>query len=132
LFKAWPNTKPLVETVEYAVDSMPWIRAVAEVPEPLIYSLGSKTDFWQWTSTYENSFFYDDPDEEGHSVLQGLEAYRHALEDNYFQLVVLDGSTGIGLQLQPEEFGFTQTDTVVDPGTGHTWRIYQRFDHIPK
>ena len=132
LFKVWADTTPLHNTVEFAVDSMPWIRSLAEVPEPLTYSLEDKTDPWQWTATYEGSFFYDDPDEEGQVFLQGLEAYQHALDDNYFQLVILDGSTGTGQQLHPETFGFTETDTVTDPATGHTWRIYQRFDDIPK
>ncbi|MHA7280902.1 ArnT family glycosyltransferase [Arthrobacter sp. MDT2-2] len=129
LYSAWPDTTPLHDTVEYAVDSMPWIRAMTEVPEPLTYSLGDKTDPWQWTATYQNSFSYDDPDENGQEF-QGLEAYQHALEDNYFQLVVLDGSTETGQQLQPETFGFALTDTVTDPDTDHTWRIYQRFDGI--
>ena len=132
LFNVWANTTSLHDTVEFAVDSMPWIRSLAEVPEPLTYSLRDKTDPWQWTATYEGSFVYDDPDEEGQVFLQGLEAYQHALEDNYFQLVILDGSTVIGRQLQPEAFGFAQTDTVTDPATGHTWRIYQRFDNIPE
>ncbi|MHA7178864.1 hypothetical protein ACX80J_01980 [Arthrobacter sp. MDB2-24] len=70
------------------------------------------------------------PDEKGQEYIQGLEAYEHALEDNYFQLVILDDSTGIGRQLAPEEFGFAQTNTVTDPASGHTWRIYQRFDEI--
>ncbi|MDQ0673990.1 hypothetical protein QFZ36_001551 [Pseudarthrobacter siccitolerans] len=132
LFHDWPNTTPLRDTVTYAVDSMPWIRALAEVPEPLTYSLEEKTDPWQWTATYEHSFFYNDPTAAGKAPLEGLEAYQNALADNYFQLVVLDGSTGIGRQLRPEEFGFTRTDTVTDPASGHTWRIYQRFDQIPK
>lgn len=132
LFHDWPNTAPLRDTVTYAVDSMPWIRALAEVPEPLTYSLEEKTDPWQWTGTYEHSFFYNDPTAPGTAPLQNLEAYQHALRDNYFQLVILDRSTGIGQQLQPEEYGFTHTDTVTDPASGHTWRIYQRFDRLPK
>lgn len=132
LFQDWPNTMPLRDTVTYAVDSMPWIRVLAEVPEPLTYSLEDKTDPWQWTGTYGHSFFYTDPATPGNPPLQGLEAYQHALQDNYFQLVILDGSTGIGQQLAPEAFGFAQTDTVTDPASGHTWRIYQRFDNIPK
>lgn len=132
LFNVWPDTTPLHDTVEYAVDSMPWIRALAEVPEPLTYSLKDETDPWQWTATYEGSFFYDDPDQEGQRVLQGLEAYEHALEDNYFQLVILDESTPVGQQLKPESYGFAKTDTVRDPDTGHTWWIYQRFDNIPE
>lgn len=132
LYNVWADTTPLHDTVEFAVDSMPWIRSLAEIPEPLTYSLGDKTDPWQWTATYEGSFFYDDPNDERQVDLQGLEAYQHALEDNYFQLVILDGSTPIGQQLQPEEFGFTKTDTVTDPESGHTWRVYQRFDNIPE
>lgn len=132
LFTVWADTSSLHDTVEFAVDSMPRIYSLVEVPEPLTYSLGNKTDPWQWTSTYAGSFFYDDPDENGHVLLQGVEAYQHALEDNYFQLVILDGSTDIGAQLQPEAYGFTRTDTVTDPISNHTWRIYQRFDDIPE
>lgn len=132
LFHVWPNTTALHDTVEFAVDSMPWIRSLAEVPEPLTYSLAGKTAPWQWTATYDGSFTYVDPGDPSQRYLQGLEAYQHALQDNYFQLVILDGSTGIGQQLAPEAFGFTQTDTVTDAASGHTWRIYQRFDHIPK
>jgi 4-amino-4-deoxy-L-arabinose transferase-like glycosyltransferase len=132
LFSVWADTTPLHKTVEFAVDSMPWIRALAEVPEPLSYSLADKSDPWQWTATYEGSFVYDDPDETGPEVLQGLEAYQHALEDNYFQIVVLDGSTDIGRQLEPVRYGFTQTDTVTAPASGHIWRVFQRFDNIPE
>lgn len=114
LFHDLPNTSPLRDPVTYANDAMP------------------RTDPWQWTGTYEHSFLYNDPSAPGTAPLQGSEAYQHALEDNYFQLVILDGSTGFGRQLQPEEFGFTHTDTVTDPVSGHTWRIYQRFDHVPK
>lgn len=131
LFNVWSNTTALHDTVEFAVDSMPQICLLAEVPEPLTYSMGDKTDPWQWTSTYEGSFFYDDPTEEGQTLLQGMAAYQGALEANHFQLVILDGSTEIGRQLEPQEFGFAQTDTIIDPKTGHTWRIYQRFDNIP-
>jgi hypothetical protein len=132
LFHVWANTTGLERVVQYPVKSMPWIRVLAETPEPLTYALENKTDPWQWTATYDGSFFYDDPDEEGEVYLQGIEAYQHALEDNYFQLVILDGSSGIGQQLDPKSFGFHQTDTVRDPRTGHVWRIYQRFDDIPE
>lgn len=132
LFAVWVDTSPLHDTVEFAVDSMPQLCSLVEVPEPLTYSLGDKTDPWQWTSTYEGSFFYDDPQDKGQVLLQGLEAYQRALEDNYFQLVVLDGSTTIGSQLQPEASGFMHTDTLTDPDTGHIWKIYQRFDDIPQ
>lgn len=131
LFNVWADTEPLHDVLSYAVDSMPWIRILGETPEPLTYSMSAKTDPWQWTATYGGSFYYQDPDEGG-ATLQGVEAYQHALEDNYFQLVFLDGSTGIGQQLEPEAFGFEHTDTVKDSRTGHTWRIYQRFDDIPE
>jgi MFS family permease len=125
LWAAWPDTRPLASVLEYSVDAMPWIRMVGDNPEPLQYQLRSSTQPWQFTATYEGSFFYED--------LSGLAAYEKALQDNYFQLAFFDGSNGTSAALMPRmaEFGFTRTGTVEDPRTGHEWQIWQRFDAIP-
>lgn len=126
MFSTWPNTDALVNEVAYSIKSMPWIRMVGDIPEPLQYRLDAQTAPWQWTATYENSFFYHG--------LSGTDAYREALRDNYFQLAFLDGGSRIGAELQPEmaSFGFKLTSTVKTPYTGHAWQIWQRFDDIPQ
>jgi hypothetical protein len=103
---------------------MPWIRMVGDTPEPLQYGLQERTRQWQWTATYENSFTY-----QGRT---GLDAYRRALRDNYFQLAFFDGSSPISRTLMPEMsgLGFRETSVVRTPWTGHAWHIYQRFDHL--
>lgn len=135
LFTAWPNTKGLVETIEYSVDAMPWIRTVGDVPEAVEYAFRDRTEHWQWTATWENSFSYKE--------LSGVEAYEQALKDNYFQLAFFDTTTNdassaycgactaISGQLIPqmESFGFEKTGQVESPD-GHVWTIWQRYDDL--
>lgn len=135
LYTAWPNTKGLVETLEYSVDAMPWIRTVGDVPEPVEFAFRDRTEHWQWTATWENSFSYEG--------LTGVEAYEQALKDNYFQLAFLDTTTNdassaycgactaISGQLIPnmESFGFEETGQVKSPD-GHVWTIWQRYDNL--
>jgi hypothetical protein len=129
MYTDWPETRDLVTVLGYPIDEMPWIRMVGESPEPVQYAFRESTEPWQWTATYENSFTYEG--------LTGTEAYLAALEDNYFQLAFLDGSSAIGSELIPqmERLGFERTDLVQTPGTswpGHAWYVYQRFDDIPQ
>lgn len=135
LYTAWPNTKGLVETLEYSVDAMPWIRTVGDVPEAAEYAFRDRTEHWQWSATYENSFTYEG--------LSGVKAYEQALKDNYFQLAFFDTTTNdastaycgacaaISGQLIPqmESFGFEETGQVKSPD-GHVWTIWQRYDKL--
>ena len=132
LFDVWPNSDDLASEVKYSVDAMPWIRILGELPEPVQYKLMDETEPWQFTATYEGSFRYIPM--AGGEELSGLAAYEAALEDNYFQLVFLDGATPIGRDLIPqmEEFGFKTTSVVNTPYTGHKWTIWQRHDDIPE
>jgi hypothetical protein len=125
LFAVWPDTTDLTQRVApHPVEAMPWIRILAETPEPTQYALRKDTEPWQWTSTYENAFTYEG--------LDGVAAYERALSENYFQLVVLAGEDRIGSALlgQLESFGFELTDTVVSRDGYHSWRVYQRFDAL--
>jgi hypothetical protein len=124
MFSTWPDTTVLKEQLTYSIKAMPWIRMVGDNPEPLEYQLQDSTHPWQWTATYDNSFFY-----QGSS---GIEAYRRALHDNYFQLAFLDGSYPLSQQLIREmrTYGFRETSVVRTPYTTHAWHIYQRFDHL--
>ena len=125
MFRTWPDTTILARQLSYSTRSMPWIRMVGDNPEPLEYAMQDSTHAWQWTATYDNSFFY--------KGLSGVDAYRRALKDNYFQLVFFDGSYPISKALLPElkADGFTETSVVRTPYTNHEWHIYQRFDHLP-
>jgi Dolichyl-phosphate-mannose-protein mannosyltransferase len=124
MFSTWPDTSVLARQLSYSTRAMPWIRMVGDNPEPLEYNMQDSTHAWQWTATYENSFYY--------KGLSGLDAYRRALKDNYFQLVFFDGSYPISSTLLPElkAYGFTETSVVRTPYTNHAWHIYQRFDHL--
>lgn len=124
MFATWPDTSVLQRQIAYSIKSMPWIRIVGDIPEPLEYAFADSTKPWQWTGTYDNSFFYQG--------LSGVNAYRQALRDNYFQLVFLDGSYSISRELLPEmrSYGFTETSVVRTPNTNHSWHIFQRFDHL--
>jgi hypothetical protein len=132
LFDVWPNTDDLASEVKYSVDAMPWIRILGEIPEPVQYKLMNETEPWQFVSTYEGSFRYTP--RAGGAELSDVAAYDAALEDNYFQLVFLDGATPVGRNLIPqmEAFGFERTSVVNTPYTGHKWMIWQRHDNIPE
>jgi hypothetical protein len=124
MFRTWPDTTVLARQLEYSIGAMRWIRMVGDNPEPLEYQMQDSTHAWQWTATYENSFYY--------KGLSGVDAYRRALKDNYFQLVFFDGSHPISRTLLPElkTYGFKETSVVRTPFTNHAWHIYQRFDHL--
>lgn len=135
LYSTWPNTAGLVQTLDYSVKAMPWIRMVGDVPEPAEYSFDDRTEHWQWTATWENSFTYEG--------LSGVPAYEKALKDNYFQLAFFDttdvsseanrcsGCVTITGELIPqmESFGFEETGKVTTTD-GHEWTIWQRFDKL--
>jgi hypothetical protein len=124
LYSTWPDTTVLQRQLTYSIRAMPWIRMVGDVPEPVEYGLQDSTRQWQWTATYAGSFVYH-----GRT---GVDAYRQALRDNFFQLAFFDGSSPVSRELmsQMQALGFQETSVVRTPYTGHTWHIYQRFDHI--
>lgn len=131
LFTSWPHTAGLASTLKYSIDAMPWIRTVGDAPEAMEYAFHDRTEHWQWTATWANSFTYEG--------LSGAAAYEQALKDNYFQLAFFDTSSSVQCvtcteitgQLIPnmESYGFDETGKVVSPD-GHVWTIWQRYDGI--
>ncbi|WNV75883.1 glycosyltransferase family 39 protein [Geodermatophilus sp. DSM 44513] len=119
IFTSWPDTARLADAVGPLVVDSPGFRIAGENPEPLQYALGDRTEPWQWIGTYDGAFEY-----EGQA---DLPAFRAALSDGYFGVVVLDGETTIGRQLQQEiaSFGYEQ-EAVVDTADGdHRWVVWQ-------
>lgn len=123
LYAAWSNTQGLAQTLDYSFKAMPWLRTVGDTPEPMEYAFIDKAKSWQFTGTYAGSFYYQNLSDEP--------AYEAALQDNYFQVAYLDGSTPISRALMSKmgSFGFKKTQEVVAPN-GHVWHIWQRFDKI--
>lgn len=139
LFTSWPNTTGLVQTLDYSVKAMPWIRTVGDIPEPAEYAFRGRTQHWQWTAMWTGSFRY--------KGMVDLPAYEQALKDNYFQLAFFDDGKGgttdaancgnnctvYSALLTPRmtSFGFKRTGTVTAPD-GHAWAIWQRYDGVPR
>ncbi|MCF3133245.1 ArnT family glycosyltransferase [Streptomyces olivochromogenes] len=89
-FGLWPDSSGLVQAIEPYME--PGGRYLGETYEVPVYYLRDKTKHSQWTSTYGIGY----PDKKG-VVHHGNEGYRLALEDGYFDLVVLDGVATPGL-----------------------------------
>ena len=101
------------------VERNPGVRIAGENPEPLEHALQDQIEPWQWTPTYEGTFQYG-----GRS---DLSAFREALSDGYFGLVVLDGASTVGRQLQTEiqTYGYEQATVVGTPDGDHEWVVWQ-------
>ncbi|MGW2935855.1 ArnT family glycosyltransferase [Streptomyces sp. NPDC001156] len=83
-FGLWPDSTPMVKAIEpYMKPKGRYLGATYEVP---VYYLRDKTKPSQWTSTYGIGY----ADKKG-TIHHGNEGYRLAIQDGYFDLVVLDG-----------------------------------------
>ncbi|MFI9153825.1 glycosyltransferase family 39 protein [Streptomyces sp. NPDC053367] len=83
-FGLWPDSRAMVQAIEpYMKPDGHYLGATYEVPT---YYLRDRTGHAQWSSTY--GFGYSDDKGRPH---EGREAYRLAIRDGYFDLVLLDG-----------------------------------------
>ncbi|MFF4158981.1 glycosyltransferase family 39 protein [Streptomyces sp. NPDC001678] len=83
-FGVWPDSTQLIRTIEPEVNAKGrYLSATSEVPA---YYLREKTSARQWFGTY--SFDYKDARGAVHT---GRDGYKRALDDGWFDLVVLDG-----------------------------------------
>ena len=83
-FHVWPNSSQLVATLKTQVnDKGHYLGETYEVP---VYYLRHQTSQRQWTSTY--NITYQDKKGKTHT---GRDGYTKAINDGYFDLVLLDG-----------------------------------------
>jgi 4-amino-4-deoxy-L-arabinose transferase-like glycosyltransferase len=82
LFREWPNTQALMNVLLTQV--RPSGRYLAEEMEVPRYYLQNTVAFWQWNQLYW--FYYTD--KQGRQ-LSGVEAYKAAISEGYFNLVIL-------------------------------------------
>lgn len=97
MYQSWPNSKAMVAAIRPVVDGDPRHHYLAEEDEVPRYYLQDRTQPYQWSTTF--SFSYT-PKTGG--TLSGLAAYRAALADHYFALVILDHGPTAALDDQLE------------------------------
>lgn len=85
MYDSWPNSRAMVAAIRPLVDADPRHHYLAEEDEVPRYYLQDQTQPYQWATTF--SFSYTP---KGGSALSGPDAYRRALADHYFTLVILD------------------------------------------
>ncbi|MCX4857729.1 glycosyltransferase family 39 protein [Streptomyces canus] len=85
-FGVWPNSSQMINAIESHVDSKG--HYLSSTPEVPVYYLFDKTSHRQW----QGPFGMDYTTKKGKFV-QGDDAYRAALKDGEFDLIVLDGLT---------------------------------------
>lgn len=122
LYGGWSNTKQLSDVMAYSWESMPWMRTLGDVAEPLRYRFIHQTENWQFTTT--DWIYYDGQ--------HGMEAAKAGLRDRYWQYVYLNGATQASRELMPmmESFGYEQTNTISlqnNYGTD-TYYIWENYD----
>jgi hypothetical protein len=129
VFGEWSNTSALTDTMAYSFDAAPYIRTLGEPYEPVRYAFADRTEYWQWDTTDPiAALYYKTP--QGRE-LRGVEAAKAGLENNHWQLVYFNGSTGASQELEPllPGYGYELTDTVVLTNNrgDDVYRIWQRF-----
>ncbi|MBD1537743.1 glycosyltransferase family 39 protein [Arthrobacter sp. S13_S34] len=122
LYNGWSNTKKLSDIMAYSWESMPWMRTLGDVGEPLRYRFIHETENWQFTTT--DWIYYDGKN--------GMVAAEAGLRDRYWQYVYLNGSTQASRELMPrmESFGYELTNTISlqnNYGTD-TYYIWENYD----
>lgn len=85
-FGVWPDSAPMIKAIESHVDSKG--HYLSSTPEVPVYYLLDKTNHRQWQGVFGMEY----TTKKG-KYLQGDEAYRAALKDGEFDLIVLDGLT---------------------------------------
>ncbi|MCK9876937.1 glycosyltransferase family 39 protein [Frankia sp. Ag45/Mut15] len=125
LFRTWADSQPLTSLLRTQVrySSGHYLVEESEVPR---YYLQDVTASWQWNGTY--FFYYRDP--RTGTPYTGLDAYRHALRDRYFDLVVLRFGPTAALDWQLKDLLADQTRyrriaTLPQPGG---WTVWHRTD----
>jgi 4-amino-4-deoxy-L-arabinose transferase-like glycosyltransferase len=83
IYAGWPDSTRLIEALRQQVT--PTGRYLADTFEVPAYYLRSTVDYTRWSSTYT----IDYTDKAGHH-LTGIPGYRAAIDDGYFNVVVLD------------------------------------------
>ncbi|WP_194909169.1 glycosyltransferase family 39 protein [Catenulispora rubra] len=84
LYDGWPNSTKMIDTIRPLVHDG-HERYLAEENEVPRYYLRDKTQPYEWFTT----FFFSYTTKQG-QALQGVQAYQSALQDHYFNLVILD------------------------------------------
>jgi hypothetical protein len=122
LYGVWSKTDQLSDVMAYSFESMPYMRTLGDVREPLRYRFMHDTESWQFTGT--DSIYYDGQ--------RGMEAAEAGLRDRYWQYVYFDGSTQASSDLMPrmESFGYALTNTVTlqNNDGNDTYYIWENYD----
>lgn len=94
-FRDWPNSTQSTSVIRALVASHPGHYLAEDYNVPAYYL--QRTVRWQrWSNTW--SFTYPRP--ASHRVLSGAAAYRAAIDDDYFSLVILDFTATAGTDSQ--------------------------------
>lgn len=125
LFNEWPNIDPLLQTLLTQV--RPSGRVLAEEMEVPRYYLKNVMSFWQWNQLYW--FYYTDAKGQH---LTGSDAYKAAIAEGYFDLVVLrygpnaaldyDIDPGLKDGKRYDLIAKIPNSTFAGPGTYWVWR----------
>ena len=126
LFRQWPDSSTLEQVLRTQVRPVTG-RYLAEESEVPRYYLSDLVQPYQWSGTY----FFGYTDKKG-TYLTGVPAYRAAITDHYFDLVVLRYGPTAGLDRQIDSAlsqgqGYTLVATVnADSSYGQgTWYIWR-------
>jgi hypothetical protein len=123
LFTWWPDSGKAVQSVRpYLKPDGHYLSDVVEVP---VYYLGSQTRPTQWTTPY----FFQYRDRSG-AVLSGDPAYREAVRDGWFDVILFDNDTsGFNTALTPvirESGNYRLRASLPQPGRAGTYFIWVR------
>lgn len=125
LFRGWADSKPLTALLKTQVrfGSGHYLVEESEVPR---YYLEGLTAPWQWSGTY--FLYYQDP--RNGAAYTGLDAYRHALTDRYFDVVVLRFGPTATLDWQIQDVlndrtKYRKIARLPEPGG---WTVWHRMD----
>jgi len=127
LYQQWPNTAALVDAIRTQVRPVTG-RYLAEEDEVTRYYTRDLTEPYQWYGTY--TFTYTD---KAGQVLTGVPAYKQAIAEQYFQIIILryGPTAALDLQIDPQlkaQKGYTLIDVVpADSSYGngdyYIWRV---------
>jgi len=122
LFRVWADSRPLTDLLRTQVrfGSGHYLVEESEVPR---YYLRDVTAPWQWNGTY--FFYYRDPG--NGTVYTGTAAYRRALNDRYFDIVVLRFGPSADLDwrirdILQDRVKYRQIARLPEPGGWSVWR----------
>jgi hypothetical protein len=126
-YSEWPNAENLVRLMRTQVRPGGG-RILAEVSEVTRYYLWDVVESWQWNQLYW--FYYRD---ESGQELYGTDAYKAALREGYFSMVVLSYSTNVVTAMEIDDvlhdgdryelLAELPYITKWGPGTYYVWRL---------